>query len=264
MLKEHRGMPTPISRLGLSLLAPVLVMAAAGCSSGGDAVTAAATAAAGTVTAPSGSAAAPTAASPLAPSATPAPSASATPAPTPVASPEALCSVNQASCALAAGRYTTAPSKSSFDVTVGEGWTNERLDPGGGEIVSPAGTSVFWVVDPGFLRSRSGKYVQLGKTTGAVADYLTSLPNASASSPADATVGGVPATQVDVVPSKRNDFVLVSGHVGFGAKEGTKSRYFIVPRNGHIAVIIVSTDGSTTLDEATAEVQPVLDSISWE
>ncbi len=249
------------SRLGTAAAAPLfaaIIVAACGSGPASQAPLAVAVSPAAT----SEASAAPASSAP--PTSTPSPAASPSAAPTLVASPVPLCSSPTGpSCAIEAGAYTTTPSADAFRFAVPAGWSNDLLDPGGGELISPAGTSVFWVVDPG-AATRSGKFIKVGRASSDIVDHLSSLPGATASSPVETTLGGLPATQLDVTPTRRDDFALVSGHVGFGTKVGTRSRYFIVPRDGDVAVVIVSTDGSTTLDEATAEVQPVLDSIAWQ
>jgi len=190
------------------------------------------------------------------------PTAGAPQTPTPPPAGTALCATRHAACALDPGTYTTAPSKAPFTFDLGDGWQNDLLDPAGGEIVSAMGTSIFWIVDP-LAGDGQGSTRRIGTTAGAVVDYLAHLAGGAASEPQATTVGGQPATRIDLRPTKHTAAVLVSGPISFGVRPGTASRFLVVERGSQVAVLIVTTDSAGALDEVVTEIQPILDGIRW-
>jgi hypothetical protein len=196
------------------------------------------------------------------PSQAPSEVATSSPAPSAPLVVKKLCFSGASSCKLSAGRYTTAPSSAAFDLTVADGWSNDLLDPAGGEVTI-ATASIFWVVDP-HGGDHVAQEIKIAKTTAAVVKYLQGLKGTSSTAPVDTTIGGAAATQIDVTSSARNNFVLLAGHVGFGLHATTKARFIVVQRPDLVVTIIVSTDDPKQFDAVLNAVEPILASITWE
>ena len=205
---------------------------------------------------------------PITPIPTVAPTVAVTPSASPTAAPAALCFSGASPCALSPGTFTTAPFKPAFHFTLADGWSNDILDPTGGEVVDANG-SIFWLAKPQGA-DQSGQTVTIGSTPAAVVTYLTKLAGVTVSTPVSVTIGGDAATQIDITSTVRNNFVLVTsgrdhpGGIGFGLHATTKARFLILSHAGTTITIVVSTESPSDFSSVIATVQPILDSIGWD
>jgi hypothetical protein len=171
-------------------------------------------------------------------------------------------------CPLPAGTYSVAPFTPSFHFTLGEGWSNDVLDPTGGEVLTST-SSIFYMVNPQGGDNLS-QVVAIGPGPDGVIAYLQQLPNVTTTPPVDVTLAGGSARQIDVSSTARNRFVFLTtakdrlGGVGFGLNATTKARVLILQRSGATVVIVVSTASPQAFDATIAALQPVLDSIAWD
>lgn len=245
-------------RIKEGVLASVIALTVAGCSSGAPIVSPS------VLLLPS-----PSAIAKVSQSAAAVASASPTLTPTPAPSPSRLCSVGSSPCQLSPGVYTTAPSAAAFRFTLPAGWSNDLLDQGGGQVVTPdvvtPDISIFWAVDPhGATADSPGDNVSIGKTTASVVAYLDKLPNTTATPPVDVTIGGLAGRQIDITSTQRNNFLLVAGHVGLGMHATTKARFFVIQKGAIVVVVVVSVDAPTAFDAVVTQTQPIIGSIAWE
>jgi hypothetical protein len=213
---------------------------------------------------------APTAAPPAtaAPTATPAPTPAASPTiaptaqPTPTVAAIALCGKDLTACIEAPGAYTTAPFAPPFTFTIGEGWKNDLNEADTGELSNVVG-SFSWMANPR-ASDPTGKPLSTGIAPEDLIAALHALKGFTVSATATVTIGGLIATQVDVLSNKSSDnFIFVLQHIGVGMRPASEMRLTFLQLDQVVVVLVLETDKATDFDAFAATAQPILDSIAW-
>jgi hypothetical protein len=204
----------------------------------------------------------------VAPTATPSPSATASPtvvattAPTPTVAPIALCGKDLTACIEAPGTYTTAPFAPPFTFTIGDGWKNDANEADTGELSNAVG-SFGWMANPR-ASDPTGKPLKTGITPEDLIAALHALKGFTVSATSTVTIGGLIATQVDVLSNDNTDnFIFVLQHIGIGMRPSSKMRLTFLQLDQVVVVLVLETDKATDFDGFAAAAQPILDSLAW-
>jgi hypothetical protein len=185
--------------------------------------------------------------------------------PTAAASPLALCATASTPCPVSAGTYSTAPFVHPFLITIGDGWTNDRRWPHGGELAAPSGLSYLeWGSD--FTgNGPSGASVKIGPTADDVFGYLASIADFTVSPPLDVTLGGKTGRSVDVsTNSATAPGFLHIAEDSYNLGPGEKARFMVFEIDGSAVVIMVEVPKEKDFEAEMATMQPTLDTIVWQ
>jgi hypothetical protein len=211
-------------------------------------------------------AASPTSVPTVAATATPAPTQPATPTVAPAktasAAPAAdvmdLCGEEREGCELEAGTYSPSRTTPTMTFTLDDGWTGVRHYEDGFAIVrdeaivsfardvEPAGTGS---IEPGLP---------------GVEAFLRDLAVLRVAEAGVATVGGLPALQLDVVATEDARAFLELDKDVYNLVAGQKARFLIVDIGGTIGMFIVESESEATFDAAIEAAQPVIDSVAFD
>ena len=166
-------------------------------------------------------------------------------------------------CPLAAGTYSTQPFMLPFLFTIDAEWTNDRAWAHGGEIYLPIG-AVQWA--SGVKNGTSGgKRVTIGQTPTDFVAFLRKEKGFTVSDPSPVTIGGVAGQSVDLVTnSTATHGIYFFPEDAANVDAGEKIRFFLVPKNGDMAVITIDAFKAEQFDAFAAQAQPVIDSINWQ
>jgi hypothetical protein len=205
---------------------------------------------------------------PPSPSPTPTlvPSPTVVPIPSSAASPLALCAKDFTPCPVAAGTYSTAPFIHPFLVTIGDGWTNDRNWPHGGELASGGSAGVLeW--GSGFIGGTgpAGKAVAIKPTSDALLAYIRSFGGFTVSPQVPIAIGGRTGRSVDVSTNQTQaEGLLDIPEDSYNLGPGEKVRLMVFDLNGSAVMIMVEVPMANGFDDAMAAMGPVLNSIAWQ
>ena len=180
-----------------------------------------------------------------------------TPSSTAAPSPLALCAITPNPCPIAAGTYSSAPFIVPFLFTVGDGWTDDRAWPHGGEIALPTG-AVQWAT------AVSARARNVSATPADFIAFLRKTKGFTVSQPTPVTIDGVSGQQVDVLTNK----AAVSGlfsieEDAFNVNAGERFRFFVLDKGGETVILTIDAFKAKQFDEFAGQAQPVIDSIKW-
>jgi hypothetical protein len=169
-------------------------------------------------------------------------------------------------CPLTAGTYSTAPFIAPFDVTIGDGWTDDRAWAHGGELADPTGKGYLqW--GSGFIGGTGpgGEAVTFGATGDDILAFLRSYKDFTVSPTVDVTIDGKTGKAVDVMTNGvMARHILEIPEDGYNLAPGEKVRFMIFEGDGSPVVLMVDIPKAKDFDAEMAAMQPILDSIVWE
>lgn len=217
-----------------------------------------------TASPPAPAAASPSAIAAAAPSPSPSPTATPvpTPTPSPTPAPMALCGKEQTSCTVAAGVWYPEPFDPSFDITVGDGWSNDWNYPKIGALSNAQGSFV-WMTGVFSVDEKSMANVKLSNVPADLAAFLKEKKGLSVADPTPVEIDGAPGLQVDATATRRLNFVFVTTPIGPQTQANSASRYYLVDHDGTTVVFIAAADDKANTDAFMTEVQPMVESIAW-
>lgn len=256
----RQGLPggTPGRRLTKAALIAAVAIAIAGC--------------AGTTTAPSISlptaaasgATSPSGASPS-PAGSPAASAGASGSPT-HASPSGgtldLCPGEREPCELEAGTYSPSRTTPKMTFTLDEGWTGFRHYEDAFSVGKDDPAGLFLSMARDVKAGMGGTSVEPG-TVGFEA-FLGSVTQLQPEAAAPVTVGGIEGIQIDVVANADAGGLYQVEKDQYNLSAGQKARFIILEVEDTTVVFVFESGTEDDFDEVEAEVQPVLDSLTFE
>jgi hypothetical protein len=178
-----------------------------------------------------------------------------------------LCFVaKQDECGIAIGSYTTAPFEHPFTFAIAERMINVRASEHGGglETTSRAG-SFSWVssIEKGFPGE-----VAIGPKAADFLAFITSaskLPGFTVGEPVAVTVGGMPATRIDLARTNEAEpFGFSIAEDVYFVDAGATDRFWVLEVGGALVVLIAEANLSGNFDGHAARVQPIVDSVAWQ
>lgn len=174
----------------------------------------------------------------------------------------ALCGKDLTACVEAPGTYTTAPFAPPFTFTIGEGWKNDVNEADTGELSNAVG-SFGWMANPR-ASDPTGKPLKTGIMPEDLIAALHALKGFTVSPTSTVTIGGLIATQVDVLSNNNTDnYIFVLQHIGIGMRPSSKMRLTFLQLDLVVVVLVLETDKATDFDGFAATAQPILDSLAW-
>jgi len=207
---------------------------------------------------------------------------SATPSPTPDATTTPFAESTEP-VAVEPGTYripSSAWSVTDFTLTFPEGWTVQYGNVYASNTDEDDEFGFYAVVVEGIYadacEGEIGDLMEVGPSVDDLATALLRQPGPMASGPVETTLGGYPATRIDLTIPEGFDLEACSFE-GIGLQiwySPPADKYFVLLADGIASVYIVDVDGqrqvfltqhrSATSDDDFAELQSVLDSIQFE
>lgn len=204
-------------------------------------------------------------------SAGPPESAPASPAPTvepsAAASPDApavgeLCAVGMQPCQIEAGTYATTPFVPEFTFAITDTWMNDRNYADGGGISTELG-GLFWTsgVSSGIVDEAE---VSFESTIEGLAGHLRSFDGFTVTEGEPTTIGGEPATVLDVLTNDTlaRGLILIEEDA-FNLGPGEAARFYLLEIDGVLVTFVVEAWMAADFDAVSALLEPVLESVAW-
>jgi hypothetical protein len=160
-------------------------------------------------------------------------------------------------CPLEAGTYAPEAIAVPMTFTIDEGWSNLRSFPDLW-VIGGMGDYLGFVVGPLELSD--------GRTISSADELLSLLESDTAiesSDPVPVTVGGRPATAIDVTNVGDSFFELFLASDRFFLEPGDMARFIVLEGGDTATAFIVEGYGELGLPGAIERTQPIIDSVVW-
>jgi hypothetical protein len=187
------------------------------------------------------------------------------------------------------GTYRLASSAwnvAGFTMTMPDGWEAEHGSPGAIKVSDSDSEAGFYFVivdaiytDPcvGSAGEPGSELMEVGPSVDDLADALLDQPHTVATGPVDTTLGGLPATRIDLAmaddPETATCNINLPGHLQIW-HSAPVDKYFVLLGDGAASVYILDINGERqvlltqvragTSTEDIAEMQAIVDSVKFD